>query len=133
MDDATVFDQKLAGRGGVPKLMTTRNVIRFATSDGARTARSGRERVAGGGHAADVLVLRADRPNVFPINDPIGAVVWGMDASNVGWVFVGGRVLMREGALDVDVPRARSLAAEARRRVADVSGSIVGAARGGTG
>jgi cytosine/adenosine deaminase-related metal-dependent hydrolase len=82
---------------------------------------------------ADVLVLRADRPNVFPINDPIGAVVWGMDTSNVDWVFVGGRVLMREGALDVDVPRARSLAAEARRRVADVSGSIVGAAPGSTG
>jgi cytosine/adenosine deaminase-related metal-dependent hydrolase len=134
MQHATVFDQKLAGKGGVPKLMTTRNVIRFATSDGARTA--GLRGVSGSlevGMQADILVLRADRPNVFPINDPIGAVVWGMDTSNVDWVFVGGRVLMREGALDVDVPRARSLAAEARRRVADVSGSIVGAAPGSTG
>ncbi len=52
---------------------------------------------------ADVLVLRADRPNIFPINDPIGAVVWGMDTSNVDWVFVGGRALMREGVLDADV------------------------------
>ena len=34
---------------------------------------------------ADVIVLRTDRPNVFPINDPIGAVVWGMDTSNVDW------------------------------------------------
>ena len=43
------------------------------------------------GMQADVIVLRTDRPNIFPINDPIGAVVWGMDTSNVDWVFVGGR------------------------------------------
>jgi 5-methylthioadenosine/S-adenosylhomocysteine deaminase len=82
---------------------------------------------------ADVLVLRADRPNIFPINDPIGAVVWGMDTSNVDWVFVGGRALMRKGMLDADVQRARRLATEARRRLTDGSGSIVGAASGGTG
>ena len=35
-------------------------------------------------------MLRTDRPNIFPINDPIGAVVWGMDTSNVDWVFVAG-------------------------------------------
>ena len=52
---------------------------------------------------ADVVVLRTDRPNIFPINDPIGAVVWGMDTSNVDWVFVGGRVLMRDGVLEADV------------------------------
>ena len=134
MQHATVFDRKLAGKGGVPKLMTTRNVIRFATSDGAVAA--GLRGVTGSleaGMQADVLVLRADRPNIFPINDPIGAVVWGMDTSNVDWVFVGGRALMRNGVLDADVQRARSLATEARRRMADGSGSIVGAASGGTG
>jgi 5-methylthioadenosine/S-adenosylhomocysteine deaminase len=128
-----VFDRKLAGKGGVPKLMTTRNVIRFATSDGAIAA--GLRGVTGSleaGMQADVLVLRADRPNIFPINDPIGAVVWGMDTSNVDWVFVGGRALMREGVLDADVQRARSQATEARRRMIDGSGSIVGAASGGT-
>ena len=134
MQHATVFDRKLAGKGGVPKLMTTRDVIRFATSDGARAA--GLRGVIGSlevGMQADVLVLDADRPNIFPINDPIGAVVWGMDTSNVSWVFVGGRALMREGVLEADVQRARSLATEARRRVADGSGSIVGAASGGSG
>jgi hypothetical protein len=55
-----------------------------------------------------------------------------MDTSNVDWVFVGGRALMREGVLDADVQRARSLATEARRRMTDGSGSIVGAASGGT-
>ena len=71
---------------------------------------------------ADVMVLRTDRPNIFPINDPIGAVVWGMDTSNVDWVFAGGRVLMREGVLVADVQRARGLATAARRRLAEAAG-----------
>ena len=131
---ATVFDRKLAGKAGLPKLMSTRDVIRLATVDGAKVA--GLRGVTGSlepGMQADVIVLRADRPNIFPVNDPIGAVVWGMDTSNVDWVFVGGRALMRQGVLEADVQRARSLAAEARRRVADASGSVVGAATGGMG
>ncbi|HET7929622.1 MAG TPA: amidohydrolase family protein, partial [Actinomycetota bacterium] len=95
---ATVFDRKLAGKAGLPRLMSTRDVIRFATADGARVAGLGP--VTGSlerGKQADIVVLRADRPNVYPINDPIGAVVWGMDTSNVDWVLAGGRVLMREG------------------------------------
>jgi hypothetical protein len=56
-----------------------------------------------------------------------------MDTSNVDWVFVGGRALMRKGVLEADVQRVRSLATEARRRMADGTGSIVRAASGGTG
>jgi 5-methylthioadenosine/S-adenosylhomocysteine deaminase len=129
---ATVFDRKLAGKAGVPRLMSTRDVIRFATVDGARVA--GLAGVTGSlapGMQADVIVLRTDRPNIFPINDPIGAVVWGMDTSNVDFVIVGGRAVMRNGVLDADVERARGLATEARRRVAVASGLVVGASAGG--
>ena len=134
MQHATVFDLKLAGKGGVPKLMTTRNVIRYATSAGAAAAGlGGGTGTLEAGMKADVLVLRADRPNIYPINDPIGAVVWGMDTSNVDRVFVGGRALVRGGELDADVTGVRSLATAARARVGDATGSIVGAARGGGG
>ena len=132
LQHATVFDRKLAGKAGVPRLMSTRDVIRYATVDGARVAGLGG--VTGSlepGMQADVIVLRTDRPNIFPINDPIGAVVWGMDTSNVDWVFVGGRVVMRDGVLEADVQRARSLATTALERVAAASGLIVGAAPGG--
>jgi cytosine/adenosine deaminase-related metal-dependent hydrolase len=132
LQHATAFDRKLAGKAGVPRLMSTRDVIRYATTDGARVAGLGR--VTGSlepGMQADLIVLRTDRPNVFPINDPIGAVVWGMDTSNVDWVFVGGRVIMRDGALEADVGDARALAAAAWRRVADASGRAVAAAPGG--
>ena len=132
MQHAIVFDLKLAGKAGLPKLMSTRDVIRTATIQGARIAGLGP--VTGSlepGKQADLIVMRTDRPNVFPINDPIGAVVWGMDTSNVDWVFAGGRVLMREGVLQADVQRARDLTTSARERVARASGLVVGAAPGG--
>ncbi len=134
LQHAVVFDLKLAGKAGLPRLMSTRDAIRFATVDGARVAGLGR--VTGSlepGMQADVVMLRTDRPNIFPVNDPIGAVVWGMDTSNVDRVFVGGRVVMRDGVLEADVQRARSLATAARQRVAVSSGLVVGAASGGQG
>ena len=129
MQHATVFDRKLAGKAGVPKLMSTRDVIRHATIDGARAAGLGT--VTGSldpGKQADIVLLRTDRPNIFPINDPIGAVVWGMDTSNVDWVFVGGKALMRGGALEANVEQARNLAATAQERVATTARLAVGTA-----
>lgn len=132
LQHATYFDLKLAGKAGLPRLMSTRDVIRYPTVNGARVAGLGG--VTGSlepGMHADIIMLRTDRPNVFPINDPIGAVVWGMDTSNVDWVFAGGRVLMRNGVLQADVQRARSLATTARQRVAAASG--LAGAPGGVG
>jgi cytosine/adenosine deaminase-related metal-dependent hydrolase len=100
---AAYFDQKLAGKAGLPRLMSTRDAIRHATVDGARAAGlSDRIGLLEPGRAADLIVLRGDRPNIHPVNDPVGAVVWGMDTSNVMWVFVGGRPVKRDGALVYD-------------------------------
>ena len=133
MQHATVFDRKLAGKAGVPRLMSTRDVIRHATVDGARVAGLGA--VTGSlepGKQADIIVLRTDRPNIFPINDPIGAVVWGMDTSNVDWVFVGGT---RRDARRRPRGGRRSAPGTWRRRpgsrVAAASGLAVGAAPAG--
>lgn len=129
---ATHFDLKLAGKGGLPNLLGTRDVIKFATVDGANVAGLGD--ATGSlepGKQADIILLRTDRPNIWPINDPIGAVVWGMDTSNIDWVFSGGQALMREGELVADVKRARGLALEAQRRVAEAAGMM--ASSGGTG
>lgn len=120
---ARMFDLKLAGKASLPQLMNTRDVIRFATIDGARAA--GLDDTTGSiepGKSADLIVLRTDRPNIHPINDPIGAVVWGMDTSNVDWVFVGGRPVMRDGALQADLSRASRLATLARDRISEAAG-----------
>jgi len=131
LQHATYFDLRLAGKAGLPNLMTTRDVIRYATVDGARVAGLGA--VAGSlepGKHADILILRADRPNIAPVNDPIGAVVWGMDTSNVDWVFVGGKVLMRDGVIQGDLDRARHLAMSARARVLESAGAMTPAGGG---
>lgn len=123
---ATYFDLKLAGKGGLPNLMGTRDVIRHATVDGAQVAGLGD--VTGSiqpGMQADIVILRADSPNIYPINDPIGAVVWGMDTSNIDWVFAAGEALMRDGAVSTDVERARALAVMAQGRVAEAAGMLV--------
>lgn len=125
LQHARLFDLKLAGKAGLPKLLTTREVIRYGTIDGARAIGLGE--VTGSltpGKQADVIVLRTDRPNIYPINDPIGAVVWGMDTSNVDWVFVAGRPMMRAGILEADVERARDLAAGAHQRLSRASGAL---------
>lgn len=122
MQHTAVFDRKLAGKGGIPSLLGTRDVIRYATIDGARVA--GLADITGSlspGKRADVIVLRADAPNIAPVNDPIGAVVWGMDTSNLDWVFVGGTSLFERGKLTADLSNARALAMAARRRVAAAS------------
>lgn len=131
LQHATVFDRKLAGKAGLPRLMSTRDVIRFATVDGARVAGLGRETGSlEPGKQADIILLRTDRPNIFPINDPIGAVVWGMDTSNVDRVFVAGRPLMRDGALEANVQQASDLATTAQHRVATAAGLAAAAAPG---
>ena len=68
-------------------------------------------------------MLRTDRINVLPINDPIGVVVRGMDSSNVDSVFIAGKAQKRRGQLvDVDLDRVRA----ARLRVARLRGGEVG-------
>jgi hypothetical protein len=53
-----------------------------------------------------------------------------MDTSNISHVVVGGRVLLRDGALTADVGAARELATTARERVVASAGlSPAGAAR----
>jgi 5-methylthioadenosine/S-adenosylhomocysteine deaminase len=128
---ARVFDLKLSGKGGIPNLLNTRDVIRYATIDGATAIGLGE--LTGSlapGKRADLVVLRADRPNIAPVNDPIGAVVWGMDTSNIDWVIVDGRVVVRHGEPVADVARARELAATAHHDVMTAAGLLAGVGAG---
>jgi 5-methylthioadenosine/S-adenosylhomocysteine deaminase len=119
-----VFEQRLAGKEDAPPLVTTREVLEWATVEGARA--NGLEHKVGTltpGKEADLILLRTDRPNIFPVNDPIGAVVWGMDTSNVDTVMVAGRILKRNGQLiGVDLNRVRQLAEQSRDYVVSKSG-----------
>jgi cytosine/adenosine deaminase-related metal-dependent hydrolase len=119
-----VFDRRLRGDENCPTCITTRDAIEYATIEGARA--NGLEDKVGTltpGKEADIILLRTDRPNIFPINDPIGAVVWGMDTSNVDTVFVAGKALKRDGQLvGVDLNRVRDMAYASRDYVVSTSG-----------
>lgn len=121
---ALIFDRKLAGEENLPDFLNARDVLEFATIEGARA--NGLDHKVGTltpGKEADLIMLRTDRANVFPINDPIGAVVWGMDTGNVDSVFVAGKALKRNGQLlGVDLERVRKMAYASRDYVVAKSG-----------
>jgi cytosine/adenosine deaminase-related metal-dependent hydrolase len=103
---------------------TAREVLVWATVDGARA--NGLEDKVGTltpGKEADVVLLRTDRLNVTPLNDPATAVVAGMDTSNVDTVIVAGRVMKQGGKLlHVDWDAVKRMAVEARDHVVRKSG-----------
>jgi cytosine/adenosine deaminase-related metal-dependent hydrolase len=118
---ALVNEQRLQGKENLPSMLTSRDVLEFATIEGARA--NGLDRKIGTltpGKDADLIMLRMDRINVFPVNDPIGAVVRGMDSSNVDSVFIAGQARKRNGQLlGVDLDRVRKLAYASRDYVVE--------------
>lgn len=119
-----VHERMLKGEENLPDLLSPREVLEFATIEGARANHL--EHKVGTltpGKEADIILLQTDRINVLPLNDPIGAVVSVMDTGNVDSVYVAGRALKRNGILlDVDMNRIRALVNESRDYVVKTSG-----------
>jgi cytosine/adenosine deaminase-related metal-dependent hydrolase/ribose/xylose/arabinose/galactoside ABC-type transport system permease subunit len=105
-------------------LVSARDVLSYATVEGARAnGLDGKVGTLTPGKEADLILLRTDRMNVTPLNDPATAVVAGMDTGNVDTVLIAGRVMKRHGALlHVDWPAVRRMAGEARDHVIAASG-----------
>jgi 5-methylthioadenosine/S-adenosylhomocysteine deaminase len=98
--------------------LTHRDVLRAATIDGAAACGLGhRTGSLTPGKDADIVLLRADQINTFPVVDPAATVVVCADTSNVDTVLVRGTVQKRNGALKADVSGAIALGLQARDRV----------------
>jgi cytosine/adenosine deaminase-related metal-dependent hydrolase len=104
------------GDANAPRLLTVREVVEFGTIAGARANRlDSKIGTLTPGKEADVIMLRTDSINVLPVNNAYGAIVQGMDTSNVDTVFVGGVLRKRQGRLvGVDLARVNRLARESR-------------------
>jgi 5-methylthioadenosine/S-adenosylhomocysteine deaminase len=89
--------------------LTTRDVLRFGTMNGAKALRlDGKTGSLTPGKEADIIILDATRINVAPLNQVPGAVVSLMDRTNVETVIVAGKVRKWKGELlDVDLPHLR--------------------------
>ena len=112
------FERKYAG-DTAPSLIGVRDVLAFATLYGAEAnGLAGKVGSLAKGKRADIVVLRADAVNVMPINDLAGAVVLGMDTSNVETVIVDGKIVKQDGKmLGVDMRALQELVYSGRDRV----------------
>jgi cytosine/adenosine deaminase-related metal-dependent hydrolase len=102
------WDDDLDGNTPTPDLITARDVLRWATLDGARVA--GVADWSGSitpGKKADLVIIDTKAVNVAPVIDAVGAVVCAADISNVKTVLVDGKVLKRDFRLaaELDGPR----------------------------
>jgi 5-methylthioadenosine/S-adenosylhomocysteine deaminase len=113
---ALANERSLAGEQNLAPLLTCRQVIEMATIGGARVAHlDGKIGTLSPGKEADIIMLAADRINVFPLNNVPGTVVTLMDTSNVETVFVAGKIVKWQGKLvDVDLGRLRRLIEKSR-------------------
>jgi 5-methylthioadenosine/S-adenosylhomocysteine deaminase len=104
--------------------LTARDVVGFATVDGARAcgldARTGSITV---GKDADLILLDAEDPSLFPVANPVSSVVAAGHPGLVDSVFVAGEAVKRDGRLlGVDLPALRARLLASRDRVAAAAG-----------
>ena len=102
------WDDDLDGLQASPGLVTSRQVLRWATLGGAEVAGiADRTGSLTPGKKADVVVIDASAVNVAPVIDPVGAVVCAADISNVKTVLVDGEFVKQDFRLkaDLDAPR----------------------------
>jgi cytosine/adenosine deaminase-related metal-dependent hydrolase len=106
--------------------LTHRDVLEFATIDGARTC--GLDDRVGSltpRKQADIVLLNVNAINTAPMVDPIGTIVVFADTSNVDSVFVAGRAVKREGKLvDVDLDRIFARLDESRNHILSGGGLL---------
>jgi 5-methylthioadenosine/S-adenosylhomocysteine deaminase len=114
-----IFLREYRGEKPLPPLLTSRDVLEFATVEGARAAQL--ERKVGTltpGKEADIILLRTDSLSTWPLNNAAGAVVNLMNPSQVDVVIIAGKIKKWRGNLvGVDKSRVLRLAEEARNAV----------------
>ena len=119
-----VYQRRAAGDTSAPPLLTDRQVLRFATIAGA--VANGLGATCGSltpGKQADLIGIRTDDPNVFPLNNAVGTVVQGADSRNIEFVFIGGRPMKwQRKVLGYDVDHAHLLARRSRDRLCAAAG-----------
>jgi cytosine/adenosine deaminase-related metal-dependent hydrolase len=109
---------------GTPALLTTQDVLRFATINGAKDLRLDHKiGTLTPGKEADIILLDAQAINVAPLNNVPGAVVSLMERSNVETVIVAGEVRKWKGQLvDVDLGKLRRELEASRNYVFEAAG-----------
>jgi cytosine/adenosine deaminase-related metal-dependent hydrolase len=104
----SAWDDNLDGLTASPGLITSRQVLSWATIGGAQVAGiADRTGSITPGKKADIVIIDAKAVNVAPVIDPVAAVVCAADISNVKTVLVDGRFVKEDFRLvaKLDGPR----------------------------
>ncbi|GAB3298843.1 amidohydrolase family protein [Epidermidibacterium keratini] len=84
--------------------LTTRDILRAATIDGAAAAGlASRTGSLTPGKDADIVLLNVERLNMFPLNNPVSSVVLAAGVGNVETVLVRGEVVKEDYRLTRDL------------------------------
>src|SRR5690242_7139499 len=79
-----------------PLPLTARDMLDFATLQGAKAANvDHRTGSLTPGKDADLIILDTNSLNMFPVNNPVGAVIEDAHVGNIDSVFVKGRAVKR--------------------------------------
>jgi cytosine/adenosine deaminase-related metal-dependent hydrolase len=113
LSDHMLETERVRKEGGRPTLIPIRDILEFATHQGARAtgldAKTGTLTV---GKRADITVVDLDDIVLIPADDPIATVVLRAHPGNVSWVFVDGVARKRAGKLvGLDTKHVRQLVA----------------------
>lgn len=112
------------GEENLPDLLTAKDVLRFATRNGA--LHNGLDEITGTitpGKKADLIMLSKDSINIAPVNNVYGAIVMGMDRANIFMVMVNGSIKKWNGEILYDqLDTVQSRARESQRYIYDKAG-----------
>src|SRR5258708_33023363 len=95
-----LFQRARNGEQNLPPVLGCRDLLEFATIEGARCANlDSKVGTLAPGKEADILLLAADRLNIWPLNNAPGVVVNQMNPGNVDTVFIAGKIKKWRGQL----------------------------------
>jgi 5-methylthioadenosine/S-adenosylhomocysteine deaminase len=114
MSDHQLETERVRREGGRPNLIPVRDVLEFATTDGARAiGLDGKTGTLAIGKRADIIVADLDDITLIPATDKLATFVLRAQPANITCVLVDGKVKKRAGRLvGVDEARVRRLVAE---------------------
>ena len=107
--------------GRMPKVITptTLQLLEIATIKGAEAI--GLDKKTGSltpGKEADLIMLRTDDINMFPVNDPVNSIVMAANVGNIDTVMIRGRVLKKNGELEgVDIKSVREKLLKSQEKI----------------
>jgi len=101
-----------------PTLVTAEEALKMATSNGAKAIGFDDTGSIKEGFKADIILLDTDKPHFCPMNDPLSAIVYSANGSDVDTVIVDGEILMESRQLkSVDEERIKYEVGKISKRI----------------